>query len=124
MKKFFKKVEQAIFDLAVEKEASDFIYTLETGKYMMNVSLNVETKKLIGINGRPNSHRCYKVTDVEILDENEENVASRFPHLVERMKKAAPDYQEVINELRDMNLTETERVFGSEAGYLRYKFGY
>ena len=124
MKKFFEKVEQAIFDLAVEKEASDFIYTLETGKYMMNVSLNVETKKIVGINGRPNSHLCYKVTDVEILDENEENVASRFPHLVERMKKTAPDYQEVINEIRDFNLTETERVFGSEAGYLRYKLGY
>lgn len=124
MKKFFEKVEKAIFDLAVEKETSDFIYTLETGKYMMNVSLNVETKKIVGINGKPKSYRCYKVTDVEILDENEENVASRFAHLVERMKKAAPDYQEVINEIRDFNLTETERVFGSEAGYLRYKFGY
>lgn len=124
MKKFFEKVEQAIFDMAVEKEASDFIYTLETGKYMMNVSLDVETKKIININGKPKSYRLYKVTDVEILDENEENVASRFIHLVERMKKAAPDYQEVINEIRDFNLTETERVFGSEAGYLRYKFGY
>lgn len=124
MKKFFEKVEQAIYDMAFESQCGEFTYSKETGKYLLEVCLVVDTKKIVSIRGNVSSHRCYKVDKVVILDENNVDVAGRFPMLVERMKKAAPDYQEVMDDIKDSNMTEIERVFGSEAGYLHYKFGY
>lgn len=123
MKKFFKKVEQAIYDMAFESQCGEFVYCKETGKYRLEVSLVTDTKKIVSINGNVKSHLCYKVEKVVIIDENNNDVAGRFPMLVERMKLVAPDYQEVMNDIKDSNMNETERVFGSEAGYLRYKYG-
>lgn len=123
MKKFFEKIEEAMFDVAVEKQGGDFIYVLNSGKYEMDVNVDVNNSKNVSINGRNKSHLFYKVSDVEVLDENNENKASCFPLIVERIKKAAPDYQDVINYIRDCNMTETERIFGSEEGYLHYRYG-
>lgn len=115
MKKFFDKVEQALFEKAVENGAGDFTYTLETGKYLINVTLDIESKKVVSIKNSLKSYHYYKVSDVQILDENEDNIASSFPLSVEILKCSAPSLEEVENYIEESEMSYEEIYFGSKS---------
>lgn len=119
MKKFFKNIEQALFDMAVEKEAGEFVYSLESGKYLVKMTVDIESKK-----GKSKVHYYYKMSAIEILNEDDKNVATLFPMLVEKLENSIPCLDDVENFIEESGMSEDEIFFGSEAGYLRYKYGY
>ena len=121
--KFFDKLEQGLFDKAVESDCGDFYYSLDTGKYSVSMILEVSSKKIININKGVSTCLYYKVVKVEVLDENDNDASARYPLTIERMKGLAPDYNDVLAYIREMNMTSEELYFGSEQNYMRYRYG-
>ena len=40
-----------------------------------------------------------------------------------KVKDCVPSYKDIENSLEEANMSDTELYFGSEANYLRYKYG-
>ena len=121
--KFFDKLEQDLFDKAVESDCGDFFFSFDTEKYSVGISLEVSSKKVVNINKRVSAYLCYKVVKVEVLDENDNDVSARYPLMIERMNDLAPDYNDVLAYIRETNMTPEELYFGSMQNYLRYRYG-
>lgn len=121
--KFFDKIEQGLFDKAVESDCGDFFFSFDTEKHSVGISLEVSSKKVVNISKRVSAHLCYKVVKVEILDENDNDISARYPLIVEHLKEIAPDYNDVLAYIREINMTPEELYFGSTQNYLRYRYG-
>lgn len=119
----FGKLEDDLFDCAVESDCGDFEYSLNTGNYLINISVEVDSKVSTNNFGRKSLYRLYKVASVEILDEHDNDITSRYPRFVERMDSLVPDYDTVLDYIRDSSMSYEEMYFGSEQGYLDYRYG-
>lgn len=116
MEKYFDEIATTIMSEAVtslENEEKNFGYVIHTPKY--DVDCFVELDKGV-----------YEITEVIIYNEDGEDVTGRFPLFIEEMKELAPTLDEVKEKAEDDWLScqdMTTQVFGSEAGYRRWRYG-
>lgn len=123
MKKFFENLSEKINDAALETQLNDFVCEFDAVNKPAEIVVSIKSRKVIHANGNVSSYSYYNVDKINIYDEDGEDVSSKYPLFCQRVKDCVPSYKDVENDLMEVNMSETELYFGSEANYLRYKYG-
>ena len=124
MKKFFENLSEKINDAAFEAQLDDFTCEFEAINKPAEIVVSVKSRKVIHSDGNISSYPYYNVVKINIYDEDGEDVSSKYPLFCQRVKDCVPSYKDVEKDLMEANMSDTELYFGSEANYLRYKYGY
>ena len=123
MKKFFENLSEKINDAAFETQLDDFVCEFDAVNKPAEIAVSVKSRKVIHSNGNVSSYPYYNVDKINIYDEDGKDVSSKYPLFCQRVKDCVPSYKDVENDLMEANMSDTELYFGSEANYLRYKYG-
>ena len=123
MKKFFENLSEKINDAALETQLNNFVCEFDAVNKPAEIVVSIKSRKVINANGYVSSFSYYNVDKINIYDEDGEDVSSKYPLFCQRVKDCVPSYKDVENDLMEANMSETELYFGSEANYLRYKYG-
>ena len=123
MKKFFENLSEKIEDAAFEAQLDDFTFEFDAINKPAEIVVSVKSRKVIHSNGNVSSYPYYNVDKINIYDEDGKDVSSKYPLFCQRVKDCVPSYKDVENDLTEANMSDTELYFGSEANYLRYKYG-
>lgn len=123
MKKFFENLSEKINDAAFETQLDDFVCEFDAVNKPAEIVVSVKSRKVIHSNGNVSSYPYYNVDKINIYNEDGEDVSSKYPLFCQRVKDCVPSYKDVENDLMEANMSYTELYFGSEANYLRYKYG-
>lgn len=123
MKKFFKKLSEKFDNAAFEAQLDDFACEFDAIDKPAEIVVSVKSRKVIRSNGNVSSYPYYNVDKINIYDEDGEDVSSKYPLFCQRVKDCVPSYKDIENRLEEANMSDTELYFGSEANYLRYKYG-
>lgn len=124
MKKFFENLSRKIEDAAFEAQLDDFTCEFDAINKPAEIVVSVKSRKVIHSDGNISSYPYYNVDKINIYDEDGEDVSSKYPLFCQRVKDCVPSYKDVEKDLMEANMSDTELYFGSEANYLRYKYGY
>ena len=123
MKKFFENLSEKINDAAFEAQLDDFAFEFDAIDKPAEIVVSVKSRKVIHSDGNISSYPYYNVDKINIYDEDGEDVSSKYPLFCKRVKDCVPSYKDIENSLEEANMSDTELYFGSEANYLRYKYG-
>lgn len=123
IKKFFENLSEKITDAALEAQLDDFVCEFDAVNKPAEIVVSVKSRKVIHSNGNVSSYPYYNVDKINIYDEDRKDVSSKYPLFCQRVKDCVPSYKDVENDMMEANMSETELYFGSEANYLRYKYG-
>lgn len=123
IKKFFENLSEKITDAALEAQLDDFVCEFDAVNKPAEIVVSVKSRKVIHSNGNVSSYPYYNVDKINIYDEDGKDVSSKYQLFCQRVKDCVPSYKDVENDLMEANMSETELYFGSEANYLRYKYG-
>lgn len=123
MKKFFENLSEKINDAALVAQLDDFVCEFDAVNKPAEIVVSVKSRKVIHSNGNVYSYSYYNVDKINIYDEDGEDVSLKYPLFCQRVKDCVPSYKDVENDLMEANMSDTELYFGSEANYLRYKYG-
>lgn len=116
MKKFFETLAtEMVFEMAEAlrncEETCGVVF--HTAKYDVDVLLSLKANNT-------------EMTEVVIYDEDGKDVTEKFNLFVEELKMQTPTYDEVMEQAKkdyEALLDPTERIFGSEANYWKYRNG-
>lgn len=123
MKKFFENLSEKFNDAAFEAQLDDFACEFDAIDKPAEIGVSVKSRKVIHSNGNVSSYPYYNVDKINIYDEDGKDVSSKYPLFCQRVKDYVPSYKDIENSLEEANMSDTELYFGSEANYLRYKYG-
>lgn len=123
MKKFFKNLSEKINDAAFEAQLDDFACEFDAIDKPAEIVVSVKSRMVIHSNGNVSFYPYYNVDKINVYDEDGEDVSSKYPLFCQRVKDCVPSYKDIENSIEEANMSDTELYFGSEANYLRYKYG-
>lgn len=116
MEKFFEKAEEEMLKQMVEAYENEEEYafvSFDTKKYYVDIEIYVNVVRKVKV-------------FIATKENPSEDKSEKFGLLVEELKKHEPTFDEVMDGVKEnyyMSLDETSRIFGSEAGYRRYRYG-
>lgn len=123
MRKISDKLVEKFHDDAFESPGG-FTTHYETEKYILEIDAELDYKTVVNKHtGKKSYIGYYNIVEAIVYDENNDDVTSRFQNVVSSIEKYLPDYDEIEQEIEDMDKTPEELYFGSYQGYLNYRYG-
>ena len=103
-------ISEGAHEMAFEDNAESFVYAYELTNKIIELLVCVKNNE-------------YFCENVYVYDKRFNDLSCKFENIRSLIEKeCVPCRKRIIEEIKDENMTETERIFGSESAYINYRY--